>query len=223
MRKEREKAEEKERKLAEELAQRKLQEDAERRRREEENRKVKDGDLVYVKFLKAGLYFADIPDYNGYAGSVGPRPQALRFTIAPCCDKSITDTAGGRSRKFNVGHMGIQLRHQGTDTGRCHKMDGWRCYYHSTTSGGKYDMNRPDNSKQFFLINGKDTEIQYGVPFRLYDMAYFGITCFRREDPVANNLNPSTGGQYWLSSKYQSVINKYAPMYEDLLVFERAA
>jgi len=183
---------------------------------------VQPGDRVYVKFKDTNLYLTDIPDYNGYAGAVGPEKQAFKFIVDKCYDACISGAAGARKRVFPTGTEGVQLRHLGDDKGRKHAMQDWRYYYHATTSSGKYDKHRPSNAKQFFLINGTDTSVEYGRPFKLYDMAYFGITCYRTNDPVDKALNPSSDGQYWLSAKYQHIIHKYHPMYYTELVFERA-
>eukprot|EP00747_Dinoflagellata_sp_TGD_P208082 gnl/TRDRNA2_/TRDRNA2_81600_c0_seq1.p1 gnl/TRDRNA2_/TRDRNA2_81600_c0~~gnl/TRDRNA2_/TRDRNA2_81600_c0_seq1.p1 ORF type:complete len:507 (-),score=65.93 gnl/TRDRNA2_/TRDRNA2_81600_c0_seq1:98-1426(-) len=184
---------------------------------------VRPGDRVHIKFAHSGLYLCDIPDYNGYAAVAGPAAAKATFEVElnPCHDKSLTKPAGARRRTFDPGEHFLQFKHLGDDDGREHKLAGWRYFYHATTSTGKYDKNRRDNGKQFFLINGTDRTVEYGKSFKLVDAAYFGITCFRMDDAVDTSIKlTGSSPQYWLSAKYASVIKKHQPMYHDDLIFE---
>jgi len=183
------------------------------------------GDKVHIKFADTNLYLCEVPDYNGYAAVAGSALAKATFKVElnSCYDACITEPAGERTQFFELGTQFIQLRHLGTDDGRRFKLKGWRYYYHATTSSGKYDTHRPDNSKQFFLINGTDTTVEYGKRCKLLDVAYFGTTCVRMQDKVKRAIKIiGPAPQYWLSAKYASTIEKCHPMYHDDIVFELA-
>jgi len=81
------------------------------------------------------------------------------------------------------------------------------------------------NSKQFFEVLDMDDnfvtpdEVEFDKPYKLMDMAFHGISCVHNHSLETRTIGTAKD-QYWMSAKYQDVINKHKKHYCQQIVFE---